>query len=184
MLIVVAALLALLSPLVALRAPGALLRDWRAAPLAWCALALQVLVIEVGVVAWLAPVLHVTSYVLAAVFLWANRASRPLWLLSAGAACNGVTILLNGGVLPSSAAASAAAGFEPDVAFLNSAVLVDPVLPWLGDVFAWPAPMPLANTFSIGDVLVVAGVVALAWSGSRPLRQLSSPAQQTHPSAA
>jgi len=183
-LVVVAALLALLSPLAGLRAPGALLRDWRAAPVAWVALALQVLVIEVGVAATLAPVLHLASYGLAATFLWANRASRPLWLLSAGATSNGVTILLNGGVLPSSAAATAAAGFEPDVAFLNSAVLPDPVLPWLGDVFAWPAPMPLANTFSIGDVVVVAGVVALAWSGSRPLRQPSGPSEQTLSSTA
>jgi len=183
-LVVAAALLALLSPLAGLRAPGALLRDWRAAPLAWVALALQVLVIEVGVAPTLAPLLHLASYALAAIFLLANRGSRPLWLLSAGAASNGVTILLNGGVLPSSAAATAAAGFEPDVAFVNSAVLVDPVLPWLGDVFAWPAPMPLANTFSIGDVFVVAGVAALAWFGSRPLRLPSGPPEQTLSSAA
>jgi hypothetical protein len=70
-------------------------------------------------------------------------------------------------VLPSSRSAVEAAGIEHDAEFANTAVVENPVLPWLGDVFAWPAPMPLANTFSVGDVLIVAGVVVLAWSGSR-----------------
>jgi len=49
------------------------------------------------------------------------------------------------------------------------------VLPWLGDIFAWPAPMPLANTFSVGDILIVLGVFVAAWSGTRRLGDASTP---------
>jgi hypothetical protein len=166
--LVVAALLAILSPLLAGRMPALVDRRWRLAWLAFVALGLQVVVIETDV-GPAAPVLHVLTYVLAGVFLWANRRVAGLWVLSLGAACNGVTIALNGGVLPASPGAEAAAGFDPDVEFLNSGPVEDPVLPWLGDVFAWPAPMPLANTFSVGDILIVVGVLLLAWRGSRRL---------------
>ena len=33
-----------------------------------------------------------------------------------------------------------------------------PRLPWLGDVFAIPRGWPLANVFSIGDVVIVVAV--------------------------
>jgi len=57
---------------------------------------------------------------------------------------------------------------DPTV-FLNAGTVAHPVLGLLGDVFAWPAPLPLANTFSIGDLLIVAGVAygAHRISGSR-----------------
>ena len=48
--------------------------------------------------------------------------------------------------------------------FLNSGVLAHPHLGFLGDVFAIPAGFPLANVFSIGDVLIVLGV---AWGSHR-----------------
>ncbi len=76
-----------------------------------------------------------------------------------GRSTNGVTIALNGGMLPASQAAVDVRGHRRDLEFANSAVLEHPVLPWLGDVFAWPAPLPLANTFSVGDVLIVVGRV-------------------------
>lgn len=37
-------------------------------------------------------------------------------------------------------------------------MLEDPWLPWLGDVLWVPAGLPLANVFSLGDVLIVAGL--------------------------
>ncbi|MFC5382174.1 DUF5317 domain-containing protein [Aquipuribacter nitratireducens] len=168
MLVVVVALLALLSPLVARRMPALVDRRWRWPWLAFVALALQVVVIELPV-GPVAPVGHVLTYVIAGVFLWANRRVAGLWVISLGAALNGGTIALNGGVLPASPAAERAAGFDPDVEFLNSGHVEDPVLWFLGDVFAWPAPLPLANTFSVGDILLVVGVGVLAWLGSRRL---------------
>lgn len=127
------------------------------------AFALQVLVISVVPTAdpdVLAAV-HIGTYVLAGVFIWRNRAVPGLVLLGLGAASNGVTIALNGGVLPASAEALARSGFVLDPGeFTNSGVLADPVLPWLGDVLWVPAGLPLANVFSVGDVMIVAG---LAW---------------------
>lgn len=180
MLVLAACLLALLTPLVVGRWPaGLLLSRWRLPLLIWATLALQVVVVEVGLPHGLAPVAHVLTYVLALGFLWLNRHVPGVVPVGVGAASNGLTIALNGGVLPASRWATATAGIDPHLAFANSAVLDHPVLPWLGDVFAWPAPLPLANTFSIGDVLIVVGVAVAAWTGTRPIRR-----PEPHPPAA
>jgi len=170
--VLVAALgvLAVLSPLVALRWPaGLLLYRWKHPWVIWAALVLQAVVFQVEMPTALAATLHVATYAAAVAFLVLNRRVAGAWIVGAGALTNGVTIALNGGVLPASAGAVAAAGIDIDSAFANTAVLEHPVLPWLGDVFAWPAPLPLANTFSIGDVLIVAGVAVAAWTGTRRL---------------
>jgi hypothetical protein len=137
------------------------------------ALALQVLVLEVlasQLGAGIAALLHVASYSLAVVFLWWNRHIRGLWLIGIGGLCNLVAIAANGGVMPASPSARAAAGLA-DVGgeFANSAPIAAPRLAFLGDVFAWPASVPLANVFSVGDVLLVVGaaVVLHAAAGSR-----------------
>lgn len=167
MLVLALCVVAVLSPLVAGRWPkGLVLRNWRWAWLIWVALALQIAAFRVTALEDVTEVLHVLTYVAAAAFLWMNRDAAGVWIVAAGALSNGITIALNGGVLPASAAATEAAGIDPDPEHSNTAVLEDPVLPWLGDVFAWPAPLPLANTFSVGDVLIVAGVFVAAWSGS------------------
>ena len=141
---------------------------WRRAWLLLAALLTQVVVIEVpGVPQGPAAAAHVLTYGLAGAFVWANRSVAGLWLLALGAASNGVTIALNGGTLPSTHAARATAGLDPETGFENSGVLADPVLLPLGDVFAVPAAVPLANVFSVGDVLIVAGAWWLLWSCSR-----------------
>jgi hypothetical protein len=168
-LVIAGCLAALLSPLAARRGLADLWRvRLRGLPLVWAALLTQVVLVEVALPHLLAVATHLASYLLAAAFLWLNRGLRGLPVVALGAACNGVTIALNGGTLPASAEAVRRAGISADEAFLNSAVLDDPVLPWLGDVFAWPQPLPLANVFSVGDVLIVLGVGVLAWTRSRP----------------
>jgi len=170
MLVLAACALAVLSPLLAGRWPAALLlHRWRWPLLIWATLAIQVVVVEVPLPGGLAPVLHVVTYLVALGFVWANRHIPRILLVAAGAAANGITIALNNGVLPASAGAAAAAGIDPHTAFANSAVVDHPTLPWLGDVFAWPAPLPLANTFSVGDVLIVLGILLAAWTGARQL---------------
>ena len=169
MLVIAGCLVALLSPLLAGRSLGDLLRiRLHALPLVWAALLTQVVVVDAPLPHALAVAIHLASYLLAAVFLWRNRHLRGLPVVALGAACNGVTIALNGGTLPASADAVRRAGIAEGSNFLNSAVLPHPVLPWLGDVFAWPQPLPLANVFSVGDVLIVLGVGLVAWSASRP----------------
>jgi hypothetical protein len=170
MLVLALCVLAVASPLLALRWPaGLLLHQWRFPLLIWATLALQVIAVEVAMPEALAATLHILTYVVALGFLWVNRRLAGAFVVGAGAFLNGLTIALNGGVLPARAGAVASAGIDPDLAFANSAVLEHPVLPWLGDVFAWPAPLPLANVFSVGDVLIVIGVFVVAWTGTRRL---------------
>lgn len=170
MLVVALCAVGVLSPLLALRWPaGLLLHTWRLPVLIWAALALQVVALEVAMPHALAATLHILTYAVAFAFLWLNGRVPGVWVVAAGAMSNGVVISLNGGTLPASAAAVKAAGLDTDLAFANSAVLDHPVLPWLGDVFAWPAPLPLANTYSVGDILIVVGVFIAAWARSRRL---------------
>jgi hypothetical protein len=46
---------------------------------------------------------------------------------------------------------------------VNSGVVEHPKLAFLGDVFAVPAQFPLANVFSVGDVLIILGVGMASW---------------------
>jgi hypothetical protein len=88
-------------------------------------------------------------------------------LVALGAVSNLAAILANGGVMPTTAAALAAAGLSPADGFSNSAVLTDPRLAPLTDVYALPANVPLANVFSIGDVLIGVGIVLVVALGMR-----------------
>ncbi len=149
------------------------------------AFALQVLVLQgPSALDPVGPALHVVTYCAAGVFVWANRGVPGLLLVAAGAASNGVTIALNGGTLPASPAALRTAGIEVDGGFVNSGVVDDPVLPWLGDVFAVPSWVPLANVFSVGDVLVVAGAWWLFWGSTRRTRSQEPTGDDAQASAA
>lgn len=170
MLLIAVSVLLILSPLVVGRWPARLLlHRWRMPLLIWSALLIQIVALEVPALVDVAPALHVLTYLAAGTFLWLNHTVPGALVVGAGALSNGVTILLNGGTLPTTAEAVAAAGIDHGDGFSNTSILADPVLPWLGDVFAWPAPMPLANTFSVGDVLIVVGVGLATWTGTRPL---------------
>jgi hypothetical protein len=141
---------------------------WRHAWLLPLALGTQVVVLEVpSLPTTAAAAAHVLTYGLAAAFVVVNRSVRGLWLVAVGAAANGVPIALNGGTLPASPAAMAAAGIEVDGGFTNSGPVEGARLPWLGDVFAVPEPFPLANVFSVGDVLIVAGAVWVLMAATR-----------------
>ena len=83
---------------------------------------------------------------------------------------NLAAIIANGGVMPTTEAALATAGLSPADGFSNSAVLADPRLAPLTDVFALPAAIPLANVFSIGDVLIGVGIVLVVALGMRAAR--------------
>ena len=103
-------------------------------------------------------VAHVVSYVLGGLFLVSNRRLPGIWLITLGAALNVLAILANGGVMPGDAGALRMAGKPVSSGdFENSAVLAHPRLGFLGDIFAVPSAVPLANVFSVGDVLIVAG---------------------------
>ena len=64
--------------------------------------------------------------------------------------------------MPAASSALDRAGLRAEGGFVNSA-RSDSAVGFLGDVFAVPAGMPLANVFSIGDVLLVVGLALLLW---------------------
>ena len=117
---------------------------------------------------WLAACLHVVSYLLAAAFLWQNRHLRGLPVAALGGGLNLLAILANAGRMPASPDALRSAGIvASEDHFANSTAVPDPELPWLGDVFAVPEVVgPLANVFSIGDVILVLGAVWLVHAGA------------------
>ena len=118
-----------------------------------------------------ATIVYVGSTAAVLVAVIANWRIPGLVLVAIGAVCNLVAIVANGGVMPTTAAALATAGLTPDDTFSNSAIVADPAVPFLTDIFAMPAAIPLSNVFSIGDVLLGIGVavtIAIGMRGRRP----------------
>lgn len=141
-----------------LRDPG-LRRTW----LLYSALGVQLL-ITVVVSDALPPTagrsLHLVSYALAFTWVVANRHVAGLGVVALGGALNLAAIVANGGQMPASPEAMARAGLSDTAThFVNSGVTEHPRLLPLGDVFAVPADWPLANVFSLGDVVLVLGAL-------------------------
>jgi hypothetical protein len=88
-------------------------------------------------------------------------------LVALGALSNLAAVVANGGIMPTTEAAMATAGLDPLDGFSNSAVVADPALAPLTDIYALPAWVPLANVFSVGDVLIGLGIVVVIASGMR-----------------
>lgn len=145
---------------------------FRAAWLLWVALGLQL-----ALMIWSGPrngfrdAAHYGSYALGVVFLGANaRRLAGMWVVAAGTASNLAAIMANGGVMPASRHALESAGLSLDPGvFANSIVVEGARLRFLGDVFWIPNGWPLANVFSVGDVLIALGaaIVVHAVCGSR-----------------
>ncbi|HEY1273358.1 MAG TPA: DUF5317 domain-containing protein [Thermoleophilaceae bacterium] len=145
----------------------------RAGWAALAALAIQFVVLSVASVGDAAgAVLHLASYALAGWFVFANRAIPGLVLIAAGGALNLIAIAANDGVMPASAAAMRTAGVEATDGFQNSAAVADPHMLFLGDVIPVPLPAPLGNVASVGDLVIVAGAVALVVACSSPRRRV------------
>ena len=106
-------------------------------------------------------ILELAAYPLALAFLFLNSDIPGAWFVAIGAASNFLAIAVNGGIMPAARGAVLLAGRPLDYhgVYANSAAIPHPHLLFLGDVFAIPASLPLANTFSVGDVLIAAGVV-------------------------
>jgi hypothetical protein len=138
----------------------------------WLALAgigVQVLIISVipGGSAGFHEGVHMLSYALLGAFAWSNRRIPGVPLIILGGALNFIVIAANGGVMPADPElARHVAGAE---GFVNSGAMADPRLLFLGDVFATPSSWPMYNVFSVGDVVIVLGVLVLLHgvSGSR-----------------
>jgi len=109
----------------------------------------------------LGPPLYVVSTAAVLMALIVNVRLPGFWLIALGAACNFGAIVVNGGQMPASPEAVAILSGSPvlpTTGFSNSIVATGATqLGFLGDVFALPRPFPLANVFSLGDVLIGIG---------------------------
>ncbi len=140
------------------------------------ALALQVVIVTIapGGNPTLHKTVHIATYVLIGLFLWANRRLPGVKLIGLGALGNSLAIVLNGGVMPASATAERLAGLHLGAGFHNSAQLAHPLVPWLGDIIPWPGP--LHNVLSTGDCLIYIGTLVLVHRAChRPARSETAP---------
>jgi len=139
---------------------------FRLAPLALGGLLFQLVLFSPVVterIGDLGPALYVASTVAVLVALLANLRLPGLWILAVGAGLNLLAIVANGGYMPSSPEAWMALDGVAEVptdAYTNSAIMTSATaFPALGDIFVFPRPLPLANVFSLGDVLIGAGAI-------------------------
>jgi hypothetical protein len=150
----------------------------RWAPLLFTALALQIVIVVV-VAGWddaFLRAVHLGTYAMLGTFLWVNRRIPRIWIVAVGGALNLIAIAANAGVMPAGTAAVRSAGLASNAdKFTNSGLLDHPRLFFLGDLWAIPRGWPLANVFSIGDVVIAIGVFAVVYvvCGSRGARTLS-----------
>ena len=109
------------------------------------------------------------SYALLFWVVWVNRRLPGLPLVGLGMACNGLVMVLNGGWMPITAEAVARLEYPIEVPVGIGPIKLrggkNVLLPrsqtrlwWLSDVFIVGPPFPVVGAFSIGDVLVAAGI--------------------------
>lgn len=154
--------------------------SFRATWLVFVALLLQVLIfplpgLDGPILERSTAEIHMASYLVLIAFVLANRREWGIVVMGAGMALNVIVITLNGGYMPTTVAKlrqagldnaarsleACAAGERASCAYANSVRMDETTtLGWLGDVFATPEWLPLANVFSVGDALLMIGLVA------------------------
>jgi hypothetical protein len=148
--------------------------------LVYAAILLQIGAFPSGLLPWSTPDgiasgLWLVSFALLIGFAVVNRAVRGVGLVFAGLASNLAAVVANGGLMPASPHALRAEGVTYRL-HNNSISTGHPHLAWLTDRWAVPDWIPWGNVFSVGDVLIAAGIVAtivLAMHGrSRPVAEL------------
>jgi hypothetical protein len=147
---------------------GAMRLRW--AWLALAGLAVQIVLFSGAVddrLGGLGPAIYVGSTALVLFVVLANLRVPGLALVAVGAASNLVAILANGGFMPTDPGALAIAGIEPDGDFSNSVVVENPAVRPLTDIFALPDAVPFSNVFSVGDLLISAGIAIAIAAGMR-----------------
>jgi hypothetical protein len=157
------------------------------APVIAIGLALQVLLFSTAAgdaLGPLAPLAYVVSQVAVLAAVWRNRAIPGMPVVLLGGALNLAAIVANGGYMPVSADALAALDRSPTEAYSNSRLIDGVALAPLTDIIPMPGWLPLANIFSVGDVLIGVGVaiaVVAAMHGRGPVRAGTDPASVPRP---
>ena len=135
--------------------------------LRWVPLMLLGLVVQVAIftdaigrtVGDAGPAIYVASTAVVFVAVLRNLAIPGVAIIALGAGCNLAAIVANGGMMPADPAALESIG-GLGAGYTNSVIVAEPALRLLTDLFALPAWLPLANVFSVGDVVIGAGIAA------------------------
>ena len=136
------------------------------------------------------PFIYVVSTLAVLAALLRNLRLPGLAVIAVGALLNLTAVLANGGYMPSSPDVwlelTGAAALP--VSYYSNVVLIGPdtLLPFLGDIFLFPKPLPMATAFSIGDAVIAVGALAFLISAMRqpsssPLRLPVSPPRPVQP---
>lgn len=157
-----------------LRALGSL--GLRSLWLFYAAIAVQLVAFPVEALPWRTPpdvasALWLVSYGLLIAAAVRNRRIPGVPVVAAGMLANVVAVAANGGRMPVLPDAMRAAGHDYGV-HQNSEALADPRLSWLVDRWAAPDWVPLANVYSVGDVLIAFGGLAFAFGATGVLAHL------------
>jgi hypothetical protein len=148
-------------------------------PLVLGGLALQLLIFTpwsaTPLIARATPQLYLLSMTLLAAWVALNWRVQGMALMAAGLLLNFVALGANGGYMPVSPASAQLAGnlgYYSDtglpVAYNSIATDSDVRLWLLTDIIPLPQPIPFANVFSIGDILLTIGVCVLCYRTLRP----------------
>jgi Family of unknown function (DUF5317) len=148
----------------------------RAVGLFYVGIALQVVAFPMAQLPWRTPdraavVLWLVSYGLFALGAAANLRVAGVPLVFAGMLSNVAAITANGGHMPALPSALRAAGLHFEQS-RNSARMSAPHLSWLVDRWGAPDWVPLANVFSVGDVLIAAGGLVFALVATGAVRRV------------
>lgn len=123
-------------------------------------------------------VLFLLSHLFLIALVWLNRRQPGMWLIGLGIASNLVVILANQGLMPIAPEAvvriNRGASLEQATIGYHYGFSKDVILPrqdtalWLlSDAFVLPEPFPWPTAFSLGDLVLGAGIVALLQGAGR-----------------
>lgn len=145
----------------------------RASWLVFIALALQLVAFVkfpgLGTHEAFAVPLHLASYGLLVLFAATNARVRGFGLATLGLLANAIVIVANGGRMPVPLHAWESTGLRAGEILrsghYNNNVLATAGthLGFLGDIFPLPGGLPLTNTFSVGDLLLLAGATLFVY---------------------
>ena len=117
------------------------------------------------------PFIYVASTLVVLVALLRNLRLPGLTVIAAGAALNLIPILTNGGYMPSSPEVwrELTGVAAVPVAHYSNVALIGPDtwFGFLGDIFVFPRPLPMATAFSLGDAVIALGAVIFLVSAMR-----------------
>jgi hypothetical protein len=140
--------------------------ELRGIPIFGVVIACQLVIFPTGMFPWtipdaLATVLSFATYALLTLLAVLNRRVRGFPIAAIGMACNLVAIGTNGGHMPALPSAMRAAGLAYGGVHNNSVALAHPHAAWLVDRWGAPGWLPMANVYSVGDVLLAVGTVVV-----------------------